>query len=708
MHPDTSLTPTGRTRAVSRHVAGTGSWLLGGRRWRAIGRGMAACLTLWMPSVFAFGPPLLPTTTEAPEAVVAETREIRQRIDAATKAGDRGAARQAVERIVERESASRQVWLIPAWNEVPLAVTTAVSDPASDAAADAAVPLVITASDRRLLWPLDRWCERMRWRLVVAADHAGNPRDGGLEPVRLAAAAHDLEELARLARGAVDADVLVEALRATGSVAAERGWLTAAREAWQEALERARDLRQSAVTETLRGRLAWLGQVASQEARPAMPHDHHIDDRFPGRGSLGWSLKWTRIQPGNHQGSDGPRQAPVVTDSLAGRGPLVVWQQSGEIHARRLADGASAWSARGSQVETSRIFPPSGFAPPATRKPPASDAAMCVWSERLVACLTVFDDGLTAGVRDSALRLVCLDLGEAAEGRLVWETPLPVDDSVSRGVSLAVTERIVCLLRGGDAPWLAAFRLHDGQPLWQRSLALASRLAAEQPFEACLAAAEDLIVVAVSDGSVWAIDHDGRVCWVSTPSPPMAPLSGSPKVAVAGGVVVVSHAGGQVDQGMLEAFELRGGSLRWRRDRLPSTTLVGITGSVVVAEEGEAIVSRSIDDGAELARRVPDGWRRHGDPAVSGSGLAWPVVDLRRQQAPLRISRLAPATLVDIGEPIVLREPGGPAALALAQGSLVVADAGSITVVDLEGAGEPRVPPPDDRGTADVTPLDPR
>ena len=620
----------------------------------------------------AFGGQPSPATTGrrppgiVPGGVRAAVGQAIEAAEAATSLEEIARARQLVDRLEERQRRSGSSWLLAA-EEIP---------PAGSGDPRAAGTLL----------PLERLTAQLRRHLAAGLSRLLHEEAVVSAAVSDAAAHRDTARLQELARTSSSGLVVCQALLAAGDLALERGWPSAAAEAWRQAEHTARLMDRPRLIEAVRRRQDASGTIPGME-RPSSAASSGVDVAVPPatqspRVSL--ALRWQHPLPKRDAAISAIR--PRVTSTADGTAPLICWHAQGGIHARQLADGAVPWSRSSTGPVADRLFPPVGDStiPPAW--PPY------VQGGRL----------LSLAETPSSRMLICLDLSDAAEGRLLWTARLteqaggdgaaPVCSLDGRGEALAFVG-----VRGAETE-LMAIRLADGQLLWRRPLGgLWHHAAAPRPPAA--AVAEDLVIAVADDGSVWAMDQAGSLVWAREPATandnPTAIAAALPVQApvVNRGTVVTCSSDGR----QLTALGVRSGEIRWQFAAPTRLSVVGIAGGVLVAFHDDRIVSLSLSDGSLLASRPTPGPPLVGEPLLADSWLFWPVASQRtpadgRPSTPAasaggQVLMLAPATLDDAAAPLALGSPpAGSVSLAAGDGRLVVCDDASIRVFGITAA----------------------
>jgi outer membrane protein assembly factor BamB len=505
----------------------------------------------------------------------------------------------------------------------------------------------------------------------------------------------------------------VEALEAAGDDACERGWLTAAREAWMAAASRAAASHLAEAEERLRLRLAMLDRIEAEADTPASPSA--LTD-----GPRGWILRWSAPFD---RGSASAGVAPVVS------GGLVLWNPGSAVHAVAVADGRPPWCGRSRGTE---------------RGTEALGTADRGDADRRSADTVIFPRGLAAvgdrvastppGVSIAAGRgfavvvaassaaalcpvpaLACLDLSAAAEGRLLWLAEPPaaagtfaVSDPVAfDGPPVADFECCAVAVRGASrSPAVAAFDARDGRLLWTRPLGSAAAADGVDRGRGCRmpCLAEDMIVVATHAGTVAAFGRDGRPAWTAayaTADRSAAPANAGPTRSAApaaysrGRIFVAAR-----DRGGVIALDVRTGALLW--DVAGGVVdIVGMTARHVVVQGPAAsptLMLLAADTGRETARRAAGpGERSAGASRLVGRTLLWPVSTAapeRRGPRPLAVHTLdgdtlqplAPPTILPIGgkSPADKDESGDaePVDLAVGSGAVFVASGRRLHCLD--------------------------
>ena len=544
-------------------------------------------------------------------------------------------------------------------------------------------------------------------------------------------------------------------LEAAGDAAWERGWMTAAREAWNKARVLAARAKWSAVELRL-----WQRLLAADRIDEAITKDEEAPAAWPTVPAAdAEAIRWSAVvEHGPRQGIGSPQDGtvsdphqretqairPVVT------GGLVLWNSGVAVHALGLAEGRPAWAA------DSVLFPRGVAAGwPAVRgdRPRLSTGGICVAAGRCFA--TIERGGKVPERPDDSPLLACLDLSDAAEGRLSWAVmPPPTGgDRASAGTAFdgppaADCELCLVVVRGRDPRGLlelAAFDARDGSRRWVRPLGPSAAADgidhARGVRAACLA--EDKIVIATHAGTVAAFFRDGRAAW-KTDTAPAARVSGggasgggaaaeipvgsrfSPAVFSRGRIFVAPR-----DRGGVVALDARDGRILWATGRTtdgsaePGTEIVGATSRHLVVQVaggrrgdgttgGPSLRLLAADSGRESARRNADDGAA-GTGLVVGGTLFWPVrsagqpADAGRT---LEVHPLDAGTLRPLAPPLVLPSGIPPAAspsaaraaadapvhLAVGSGTLVVADGRRIVCLDVAPpTAPPKTPTPPSR-----------
>jgi len=485
-----------------------------------------------------------------------------------------------------------------------------------------------------------------------------------------------------------------------GELAAERGWWGAARRAW--ATEAARDGADG-------GADGGAGNPASAAARLAqLDATEAAIVRGAEARAVAAAGRWERDR------SPAWRTAPVPRPESAGitvAAGLVLWNSGRALHGVAVADGRPPWPADAADRDTT-IFP-RGL-PAAGRDPPASASTVpppCVVGDRGYAVLAL---------ADGSERLVCVDLSNAAEGRLVWAVDaaaiMPAVALAERragrtaaGVSTTtaggfdgqpMADHELCLVVVRPVPdrgarLLAAFVAADGRLAWVRPAGPARTSAGDDlaPGRRRPCLAEDRIVLVTHAGVIIAFDRDGAAAWTTT-TPAAAATAAAETAAVRAASPLpatdVVFAGGRVvaaprDAAGIVALDPWTGAIAWQWSRADETVeqLLGACGDGVLvataAGDGRARLWRlATADGREAATRAaapPDGpgRRRAGNGVVVDATVLWP---LDGEGSSAGAATTAPVLEVLDGRSLERRrEPlplpfgeGGPVALGVAAG----------------------------------------
>lgn len=504
-------------------------------------------------------------------------------------------------------------------------------------------------------------------------------------------------------------------LEAAGDAACERGWFTAAREAWGAAASRAASSQLPEAEARLRQRLAMLDRIEAETDAPASPS-----------AAADWPRSWTRrwsaaLERGSRSARGVPRVVPLVSRDL------VLWNPGSSVHAVSVDDGLPPWGGRlrgaaggrdADRGDADTAIFPRGLASVGDRAASAP-TTVSIAAGRGFAVVVAAS---SAAVSGPAQALACLDLSAAAEGRLLWLANPPAaagaiagpaaasDPVVFDGPPVADFECCAVVVREpSGSPALAAFDARDGRRLWTRPLGRAVPADGIDLGRGCRTPclAEDLIVVATHAGTVAAFARDGRPAWTTAyaaldraavraaagPPPPAAPA-----VFSRGRIFVAPR-----DRGGVIAFDARTGAILWDASG-GAVAVVGTTGRHVVVQ---AAAGGASDDGAAAAAVVPalaalaadtgresarkgagPGERSAGAGRLVGGTLLWPVSTTAVEQpGPRRLAvhvlagdtlqPLTPPTILPIGDafPADHDESGDaePVDLAVGSGTLLVA-----------------------------------
>jgi outer membrane protein assembly factor BamB len=465
-------------------------------------------------------------------------------------------------------------------------------------------------------------------------------------------------------------------LLAAGEQAAERGWLVAARDHWRDAAAAAERVGDTTTRSAAVAHLSRLDSfVHGRPPRECIDRDAALwsaDD---------WRPVW-RLPAAGRPADAGP---PMIA------GGLVVWSTGRAVHAVRLCDGATAWPV-GDPRDT-RLFPrevspgdvASADATERGRQPPAGGVLPVVLS--------------TAGRCFAVLggeRLVCLDLSDPAQGRLVWSviaaavphTP-PRTRAMFTGPPTVDDELCGIVLRRDDGRGslaLAMFDARDGSLRWSHDLGpsvaegIDGLRVGRRP---CFA--EDRVVVDTLAGAVRGFDRDGAAIWTLATPPPTAgggaSLGERGMLCTAGRLILPA-----ADGSTITAVEPRTGTSTWQW-QAGETRVLAMFGT---ADGGLLIATRRDDDAPQpttlLRLALDDGrpsaaWTTDGTPAGIGTladaSVIWPVG--RRTPAggdAIEIEVLDAVTLDRRRPPIDSGLTTPARGLAVADGSIVCADGG--------------------------------
>jgi len=389
--------------------------------------------------------------------------------------------------------------------------------------------------------------------------------------------------------------------------------------------------------------------------------------------------------------SDFPRLAgesagiePVVSTGTIDGERLLIFADGHGIDVLGLESGSPPWTPPGAVSPRVRFFPPSGAA---GRPAAAVPRGVAIAGGRVVAWVPA-----TAGDRP---QLVCLDLTEAAEGRLAWSAAAPRAMPLPIGSPRIVDGQVVACTAGpsaGDPVALAAFRLGDGSLAWTRPLVMAGVTAGGAASHAgVVAVAGDLTIAATAGSILWAVRTDGTLAWLTRLDDDEA--GGGPLEVCQGGV----HGGRLVVPrgGRLLALEARSGRLVWSEASAGQPlACVAATPSTVYLARGQSLLALAAADGRRRARIDTPAWHNHGRGVVVGSTLYRPVVPAAAgEDAITRVITADADTLTESGAPLrPFDRPGGRSWLVAADGRLVVSDTAGIAVftdADTAGIGTP-------------------
>ena len=536
-----------------------------------------------------------------------------------------------------------------------------------------------------LLVPCDQLLTQLRWQLAtrIPQQHAADD----LRQREAVAAGRDPARLWQMARVAGSTSEITSALLAAGDVAAEQGWTTAANQAWQQAAALAEQTQQTTVVAELANRQAMLATFAF----PNRDFGEASPGSAPAPRAASAILRRVWEEPLGVAAAVPPALA-LATRSSHSRGPLICWHDSGGVHARHLRDGAVPWGPGPGLPASTRLFPPLGENAATPTWPPA------VGRGRLVTAVAF----PTRGEASTAVELICLDLTDAAEGRLQWSLPLPAGAVVAppRIVSNAGDEPLAVFCLHQTTTDLLAVRLLDGQMLWRRPLSLAptdrAALAREAFGEDTNAVhvapvlAEDLLLMTSPDGLAWAVDLSGTLIWARQPSHPESPRPGQPlparfsQPAVCGDVLVLRGP----SERELTALDIRSGHQRWTWTAAAPLTLHGSTGDAVLASHTTPPLAThntpaagtttllSLGGGDGQLRSTREGLPHvRGIPALTPTQLFWP------SEAEVHV--LSPGTLQSDGVPLKWgRAPRGVPSLTADRQRLVVCTDTSLQVFE--------------------------
>ncbi len=293
----------------------------------------------------------------------------------------------------------------------------------------------------------------------------------------------------------------------------------------------------------------------------------------------------------------------------------------------------------------------------------------------------------------TAAELICLDISDAAEGRLVWAVPLAEVPEEPPAALVCMQglrgDGILAVCLPGSMPELIAMRVADGSLLWRQRLGL-NRGGPSVSQQQVVAVGEDLVVVAAADGSTWAVNQAGDLVWVREASS-VTEGPASPSLLVGCGCVVVRSADGR----QLTAVDLRTGRSRWQVTNDGVFSLVGMAGRVLVALQDDCLVSFSVDDGSRLARRRQADAPLHGTPLLAEDLVFWPTTrpppaspaSNPSASVEQQVLVLRPATLQLAGPPLRMGLPArGTMSLAAGHGKLVVCDERSLRIFGINAA----------------------
>ena len=188
------------------------------------------------------GAAVLPSLGRLPAGLRAAARHAADESEAAAYLDEIARARQLVDRLEERQRQSTRTWLVAADERSP----AGSGDP--------------TAAS--LLLPLDSLTAQLRRQLAATLSRQFHEETVVQAEVAVAAAHRDRPRLLELARTAPSGVAACQALLAAGDVAWERGWPSAAEEAWRQAETTARLVDRSAIIDD-----ACRRQSAAADAR---------------------------------------------------------------------------------------------------------------------------------------------------------------------------------------------------------------------------------------------------------------------------------------------------------------------------------------------------------------------------------------------------------------------------------------------------------
>ena len=605
--------------------------------------------------------PLFPPAV-LPVSLYAAVAEACRQVEAADTPATVAVAHATLDRLSERQQQATRAWLLPAENCSEL--LGRLGD--------------LCDTPDGVLIPFERLTRRLRWQLVTTCSADDSLSEASQRQLRAAIESRETSRLWQLARDTADSVMLCETLLAAGDLAAENGWETAAINAWQDAATFARRLPGDRICREV---------AARERLRPCERLDGRdvVLPRSPCDRLL-FEPMWTQRLPFD-QASDTPAAVAVASFASRTAGPLLCWHANGGLHARGLHTGEPPW-----QGLAERLFPPRGDTLVST-----PSWAPSVFDGRLLSVLmptAAAGSTLPAAGSVPPPQLICLDLTDAAQGRMLWSLPLPdAARFVTRPICArrSTGEAIAWMMLGASGSELAAVRLHDGELLWRRPLGLPladRRSADDEPDSVSVPAAsivvcEDLVIATLSDGSVWAVNHDGELVWGREPvevGDVTAASRGFGQASVCCDALVLR---GPSDHD-LTALDLRSGSVRWQFTAAAAVTLLGSTGGRVFASHptvddphpATTLVMLSCDDGGvqTVEASLPHPW---GEPLLAGDAVFWPV---QRSPTESAILVLAAGTLSECESPMVLESDVQAPCLAAGRGRLIVSGRSSIQV----------------------------
>ena len=546
----------------------------------------------------------LPTAARLPPGLRTPVREASASARHATSLDEIHAARASLDRLEERQQQAKQVWLVSRED-----VTTSDEAPS------------IEGLPADVLMPLDRMLETLRRHLAGAAYAGLQLTDATSQAFHQAVNDRDLAQLQRLARQTSNGKALFETWLATGDVALERGWTSAAAEAWMRARSLAEQMHDDdARTDVQRRETMLAGRAAPLDPcrdSPSLARD--TASREP-RPITSWQRRWQADLAVDRRApttNGHPLTQITVATGHGALGGIICWHADESVHARSLTEGRAPWKADHDGPADARLFPPYGDAPGrAPAWPPQVEHG------RL---LTAFSEGpatrpAAAAGRRSASRLICLDVAAAAEGRLLWEQTL----AAGRGDMVVGppacgqgyrSEDLAFFCLRGETTDLVAIRLSDGEVLWRRPIGLKPNRARAAGILPRPTLEEDLVIVANDDGSVWALNLAGEIAWVR-------PIQSSPHpvIATCGTVAVCVD-----DTQHLLGLDLRTGSLRWEFRGTSTVSWLGREPGLFVAQTADTLVTLLAADGSVLATRSIAEAHPLGEPLLAAGALFWPT-----------------------------------------------------------------------------------
>lgn len=415
---------------------------------------------------------------------------------------------------------------------------------------------------------------------------------------------------------------------AAGDAAAERGWFAAARDHWRAAAG-SRAPADSTAEQLVAARMARLAAVEQELDTAVRSRDSAAAVTW---AATDWPVAW-RVSTGPTACVDGAGSPPLTIV-----GELAVWNTGRAVHAVAVSDGRPRWST--ADDRDTCIFPrglggpPSGPDQPCTLPPmPVAAAAGRVYA--------TLDQGRAGHL------LACLDLSDAAEGRLAWSAraadaarPDPrVAVAAFDGPPTSDHELCCAVVRADDSRGslaLAAFDARDGSPRWVRGLGPAVAVDGVDPArgqrQPCFA--EDRIVVDTHAGRIQAFDRDGATVWSVSTSGPAADPAGRSCISparFARGRVLVTAADGST----IAAIDPRDGRVVWRW-RAADSTVADVVGTatdgllIATRENAAATVTLrrlAIADGRETAAFSAEAVAsvQVGPAAIDAGTIFWPV-----------------------------------------------------------------------------------